>query len=248
MVVIPAIDISEGRVVRLRRGRMQEKTVYSGDPAAVARRWAEAGAEIIHVIDLDGAVSGRPVNLQALRAIVDAVDVPIQFGGGLRTVEAIETVISAGAEWAILGTAALADRALLDESLSRWGERIIVAVDARDGKVAIEGWAETTGVDAAEFAAEMGRIGVQRLLCTDIARDGMLSGPNIAGLRRIAMATTAKVIASGGVRCVDDILALRAIEPVGIIAVVVGRALYEGTVDLAEAIRVAGGDVGSSAT
>ena len=227
--------------MRLRRGEMAEKTVYGDEPAEVARRWAEAGAEIIHVIDLDGAVGGLPRNLEALRAVAEAVSVPVQFGGGLRSLEAIEAAMDAGAHWVILGTVALENRPLLEEALERWGERIIVAIDARDGKVAVRGWTETSEVDAAELAAEMGRMGVRRLLCTDIARDGMLTGPNVAGLRRIAEATSAAVIASGGVSAVEDIVALRELERVGIIAVVVGRALYEGMLDLAEAIRAAAG-------
>ena len=239
MIVIPAIDISEGKVVRLRRGEMADKTVYGDDPAEVARRWVHAGAEIIHVIDLDGAVGGLPRNLEALRAVAQTVPVPVQFGGGLRSLEAIEAALDAGAHWVILGTVVLENRPLLEEALERWGQRIIVAIDARDGKVAVRGWTETSEVDAAELAAEMGRMGVQRLLCTDIARDGMLTGPNVTGLRRIAEATAAAVIASGGVSSIEDIVALRQLEPVGIIAVVVGRALYEGTLDLSEAIRAA---------
>ena len=241
MIVIPAIDISAGKVVRLRRGEMSEKTVYADVPAEVARRFVDAGAEIIHVIDLDGAVGGMPQNLEALRAVASAVDVPIQFGGGLRSLEAIEAAFAAGAQWVILGTVALENRRLLAEAIERFGEKLIVAIDARGGRVAVRGWTATTSVDAADLAAEMGRMGVRRLLCTDIARDGMLSGPNIPGLERIARATDAAVIASGGVSTIDDILALRSLEAVGIIAVVVGRAIYEGTVDLAQAIRAAAG-------
>ncbi len=241
MLVIPAIDLSEGKVVRLRRGEMAEKTVYADDPVGVACRFEKAGAEIIHVIDLDGAVGGLPRNLDALRAVASAVDVPVQFGGGLRSLEAVQAAMDAGAHWVILGTAAIENRALLAEALDQWGERVIVAIDARDGRVAVKGWTATTSVDAAELAAEMGRMGVARLLCTDIARDGMLSGPNLAGLQRIAEATSAAVIASGGVSSLADIVALRQLEPVGIIAVVVGRALYEGTLDLSEAIRAAAG-------
>ncbi len=242
MLVIPAIDLSEGQVVRLRRGDMAQRTVYSSDPVAVARRWADAGAQIIHVVDLDGAVSGRPRNLAILERIASAVDAQIEFGGGLRTMEAIRQALDAGASWAILGTAALSDRGLLSAALAEFADRVIVAIDARDGRVAVEGWTKTTDVDAADLAREMERFGVRRLLCTDIATDGMLSGPNISGLRRIAEAVSIPIIASGGVSSIVDILALRQIEQLGIIGVVVGRALYENRLDLAQAISAARGD------
>lgn len=241
MIVIPAIDLSEGRVVRLRRGDMKHCTVYSDEPAAVARRWEEAGAEIIHVVDLDGAVSGRLRNLDGLRAIRDATSVKIQFGGGLRSAEAISAAIDAGADWVVLGTVALEDAELLRAVLERWGERVTVAVDAREGRVAVRGWTRSSSVDAVEMARRMEAVGVARLLCTDVATDGMLAGPNLEGLRRIAEAVDVSIIASGGVSSIDDIRALRALEPVGVIGVVVGRALYEGRIDLAEAIAAARG-------
>jgi len=241
VLVIPAIDLSEGQVVRLRRGEMAEKTIYSTDPAAVAREWARAGAEIIHVVDLDGAVSGVPRNREALRSIADAAGVPIEFGGGLRTLDAMAAAFDAGAHWVVLGTVALTDPELLGASVSRYADRVIVALDARDGRIAVEGWTRTSDVDAVDLAREMQSLGVQRLLCTDIATDGMLSGPNIAGLRRIAEAVDIGVIASGGVSCVEDIVALRPLEALGIMGVITGRALYEGRLDLREAIAAARG-------
>lgn len=235
MIVIPAIDLSEGQVVRLKRGDMAQRTVYSDDPAAMARKWADAGAEIIHVVDLDGAMAGEPRNLDSLAAIAQ-VGVALEFGGGLRSLEHVGAAKQAGAKWIVLGTAALSDRELLAAALEMLGDDLIVSIDARDGKVATHGWLETSSVDAADLAAEMGKLGVRRLLCTDIATDGMLTGPNLDGLRKIARATTAEVIASGGVSERADIVALRELEPLGIIAVIAGRALYEGRLDLAEAI------------
>lgn len=239
MLVIPAIDLSQGQVVRLRRGDMAERTVYSSDPAGIARRFQDEGAEILHVVDLDGAMAGEPRNLSALEAIAEAVDVPIQFGGGMRTIEAMEQALAIGVRWIVLGTAAIADPALLREAVKSFGEAVIVALDARDGRVAIEGWQKTSSVDVVELAREVEAMGVRRLLCTDIATDGMLQGPNIAGLRRIAEAVGVPIIASGGVSSLDDIRALRGLEPLGIIAVIVGRALYEGRLALPEAIQAA---------
>ncbi len=236
MIIIPAIDLCEGQVVRLKRGDMAQRTVYSDDPVAVARQWADAGAEIIHVVDLDGAMAGEPRSLDALARISAAVPTPIEFGGGLRSMDHVRAAKAAGAMWIVLGTAALADRELLTAALEMLGDDLVVAIDARDGKVAVEGWQKTSAVDAADLAAEMGDLGVRRLLCTDIATDGMLTGPNLEGLRRIAEATTAEVIASGGVSALEDIVALRELEPLGIIAVIAGRALYEGRLDLGEAI------------
>lgn len=239
MLVIPAIDVSEGQVVRLRRGEMAQRTVYSSDPAGVARRFQDQGAEVLHVVDLDGATAGEPRNLSALQAIAEAVDIPIQFGGGLRTIEAMEAALAIGVRWIILGTAAIANRPLLREAVKSFGDAVIVALDARHGRVAIEGWKKTSEVDAVDLAREVVALGAQRLLCTDITADGMLEGPNIAGLRRIAEAVEAPVLASGGVASLEDIRALRALEPLGIIGVVVGRALYEGRLSLPEAIQAA---------
>jgi phosphoribosylformimino-5-aminoimidazole carboxamide ribotide isomerase len=239
LLVIPAIDVSEGQVVRLRRGEMAQRTVYSSDPAGVARRFQDQGAEVLHVVDLDGATAGEPRNLSALQAIAEAVDIPIQFGGGLRTIEAMEAALAIGVRWIILGTAAIANRALLREAVKSFGDAVIVALDARHGRVAIEGWKKTSEVDAVDLAREVVALGAQRLLCTDITADGMLEGPNIAGLRRIAEAVEAPVLASGGVASLEDIRALRALEPLGIIGVVVGRALYEGRLSLPEAIQAA---------
>ncbi len=215
MLVIPAIDLSEGQVVRLARGNMQKKTVYSHDPVAMARRWADQGAPILHVVDLDGAIRGKSANLDAVAKIVEAIDIPVELGGGLRTVDDIRRVLDIGVQWAIMGTAALRmrTRSELEAAVAQFGERIIVSIDARDGKVAFEGWTQYGDVDAVEFAQDMQRWGVQRLICTDIATDGMLTGPNLAAMRQFCAAVDIPIVASGGVSSIDDIKALRKLEP-----------------------------------
>lgn len=238
MLVIPAIDLSEGQVVRLARGDMQEKTVYSDDPAAMAQRWADEGAQVLHVVDLDGAVSGQLANLEAVAEILAAVTVPVELGGGLRTAQDVRQVLELGVQWAIMGTAALrmCTRSELETAIAQFSERIIVSIDARDSKVAVEGWTEGSEVDAVQLAQEMEQIGVGRLICTDIATDGMLTGPNLAAMRRLCEAVEVPVIASGGVSSVEDIRRLRALELLGCI---VGRALYTGDLSLGEAIAAA---------
>ena len=238
MLVIPAIDLSEGKVVRLVQGDMSQKTVYSDDPVAVAKAFEDAGARVIHVVDLDGAQAGQPQHLGVLEKIADAVDrAALQYGGGLRSASAVEAAINAGARWAIVGTIAIEQPELLTELVQRFVHRLIVAIDSRNGKVAVRGWAADTGVSAADAARAMQQRGVQRLLCTDIASDGTLSGPNIVALREIARAVAIPVIASGGIGSIEDLLALRALESEGIIGAVVGRAIYEGRLDLRAAIK-----------
>ena len=236
MIVIPAIDLSDGQVVRLRQGDMRQKTVYSADPAAQARIWEEQGAQIIHVVDLDGAVAGQSRNLAAVEKIVENVGIPVEIGGGLRTVEDVGRVIDLGVRWAIMGTSALRDRPQLQEALRRFGEQIIVGIDARDGRVAVEGWTEGSEVDAVVLARQMEELGVHRLICTDIASDGMLRGPNLAAMRRVAEAVQIPIIASGGVSTAEDIQALRELEPLGVVGCIIGRALYDGALSLPEAI------------
>ncbi len=239
MLVIPAIDLSEGQVVRLARGDMNEKTVYSDDPVAIARRWADEGAQILHVVDLDGAIGGQLANLDAVADILAAVSVPVELGGGLRTVKDVRRVLGIGVQWAIMGTAALRDLRELEGALAEFGDRIIVGIDARDGKVAVEGWTEGSEVEAAGFAREMERLGVARLICTDIATDGMLTGPNLAAMQEFCEAVEIPVIASGGVSSVEDVRALRELEPLGLLGCIVGRALYTGDLSLPEAIAAA---------
>lgn len=242
MIVIPAIDLSAGQVVRLERGEMARRTVYSDDPAAMARRWQDEGAERLHVVDLDGAIASRPVNLEALRAIVAAVAIPVDLGGGLRTLEDIATVLDLGVRWVLLGTSALTSPEVLVAALERFGDAIAVSIDARDGRVAIEGWVETSDLPALELARRVEALGVREIVHTDILSDGMLSGPNLPALREIAGGTNLRVIAAGGVKTLDDIRALRKLEPLGVVGAISGRALYTGDLPLAEAIRVGRGE------
>ncbi|MGD9497473.1 MAG: 1-(5-phosphoribosyl)-5-[(5-phosphoribosylamino)methylideneamino]imidazole-4-carboxamide isomerase [Armatimonadota bacterium] len=242
MMVIPAIDLSEGQVVRLERGEMSRRTVYSDDPAATALRWQSEGAERLHVVDLDGAIAGRPVNLEALRAIVTAVEIPVDLGGGLRTLDDIAAVLELGVRWALLGTSALTSPELLAAALERFGDAICVSIDARDGRVAIEGWVQTSQVPALELAQRVEAMGVAEIVHTDIRRDGTLSGPNLPALREVAGGTNLRVIAAGGVKTLDDIRALRELEPLGVVGAISGRAIYTGDLPLAEAIRVGRGE------
>jgi len=239
MLVIPAIDISEGKAVRLRQGDMAQKTVY-GEPVDFAVRWQQAGSRLIHVVDLDGAMAGRPANLAAVRRIVEAVDVPVELGGGLRTVDDVGRVLELGVRYAVIGTAALRGEQVVAECVRRFEERVIVGIDARDGKVAVQGWTEGSRVEAVQLARRVQALGVRRIIFTDIATDGMLQGPNLAALRQMAESLTMEVVASGGVTTIEDLLRLRELESLGVIGAIVGRALYEGNIDLAEAISKVG--------
>ncbi len=244
MLVIPAIDLKAGRCVRLKQGRMDEATEYSADPAATARRWAAAGARRLHVVDLDGAFAGRPENQGAIRAIVDAVDVPVEVGGGIRDAATAAAVLDSGVRYAILGTAALEDPTLVARLADRYPGRILVGIDARAGRVAVRGWAEVSDTPAVDLAARLSDAGAAGFIFTDIERDGMQTGVNLDATAAFARATPVPVIASGGVSTLDDIRRLLPLEPLGVTGVITGRALYEGTLDLAEAQAVAGGEGG----
>lgn len=239
MIVIPAIDLAGGKCVRLRQGDMNQQTVYGDDPAAMARHWADQGAEMLHVVDLDGAMGGQSANLPAIAAIVNALSIPVELGGGLRTAADVQRVLDLGVHWAIMGTSALRNPEAVKEAVAAHGERIIVGLDARDGRVAVSGWVETSDVSVLDLAREMEALGVRRLICTDIATDGMMVGPNVESLRAIAEAVGCGVIASGGVSKLEDIVALKALEPLGVIGAITGKAIYEGTLDLKEAIAAA---------
>jgi phosphoribosylformimino-5-aminoimidazole carboxamide ribotide isomerase len=242
MIVIPAIDLSEGQVVRLERGEMDRRTVYSDDPPAMARRWEREGAGRMHVVDLDGAIEGRPINLDALRAICEAIEIPVDMGGGLRTLDDIQTVLDLGVRWVLLGTSALATPDILRDALARFGDAVCVSVDARDGRVAIEGWVETSDIAALQFAGQVEAMGVREIVHTDISRDGMLTGPNLPALREIAENTNLRIIAAGGVKSLDDIRALKELEPLGVVGAISGRAIYTGDLPLPEAVEIAEND------
>lgn len=239
MIVIPAIDLAGGKCVRLRQGDMNQQTVYGDDPAAMARHWADQGAQRLHVVDLDGALGGQSANLPAIEAIVNALSIPVELGGGLRTAADVQRVLDLGVHWAIMGTSALRNPEAVREAVAAHGERIIVGLDARDGRVAVSGWVETSDVSVLDLARQMEALGVRTLICTDIATDGMMVGPNVASLRALAEAVGIGIIASGGVSKLDDIIALKALEPLGVIGAITGKAIYEGTLDLAAAIAAA---------
>jgi phosphoribosylformimino-5-aminoimidazole carboxamide ribotide isomerase len=236
MLIIPAIDLKEGRCVRLQQGLMDKATVYSDDPGTTAKHWESQGAELLHVVDLNGAFAGRPKNLDAIKAIRQAVKMSIEVGGGIRDIATIEALASIGIERIILGTAAIENPAFVGEACAMFPGRIIVGIDAKDGLVAIKGWAEVTKVTAADLALRMQDQGVIAIIYTDIRRDGMLSGPNIEATRDLAKALRIPVIASGGVHTMKDIENLMEIRHAGVSGVITGKAIYSGSLDLKEAI------------
>ncbi len=225
--------------MRLRQGRADDVTVYGSDPVEMARRWVDEGAQWLHVVDLDGAFSGRPVHTEVIRAIVKAIDIPVQVGGGLRTDVDIRTMLDAGVSRVILGTRACADPAALAPLVADFREHLAVGIDARNGKVQIKGWVETTDTSAVELAVQMAHIGVGTIIYTDTATDGMLKGPNLGGVRQLCERVRAKVIASGGVGGCGDIERLAGIGAENLLGVIVGKALYEGAATLAEFTKAA---------
>ena len=240
MILYPAIDIKDGVCVRLLRGDMSSATIFNTDPADQGRAFSDAGFEWLHIVDLNGAVEGRPVNTDAVAAILDAVEMPVQLGGGIRDHETIERWLDAGVRRIILGTAALADPDLVMTACKRHPGRIAVAIDARDGRVAVEGWAKTSDVRALDLALKFEDSGVAAIIYTDINRDGAMSGVNVEATVDLAFALTTPVIASGGVSSVADLLELKANQESGIEGVICGRALYDGRIDPAEALRLVG--------
>lgn len=236
-VLYPAIDLRGGKCVRLYQGDYGAETVYDADPVNVARKWAAAGAEWLHVVDLDAARTGEPVNLPVIREMASRVDIPIQAGGGVRSMERLEMFLDVGVQRVILGSAAIDDPRFVREALARYGDRIALGIDARDGRVATHGWLETTEVTAEALAREMVRRGAETFIFTDISRDGTLSGPNVEAILSLARACGRRVIASGGVRDAEDLLRLARHAGEGIAGAVVGRALYTGDLELGEALR-----------
>jgi phosphoribosylformimino-5-aminoimidazole carboxamide ribotide isomerase len=234
MEVIPAIDLKDGRCVRLFQGDFEQETVFSDDPLAMALSWQEQGGHRLHLVDLDGAVQGKPVHLEIISAIVRALDIPVQVGGGIRDMASADAWLDVGVDRVVIGTAAVRDPDMVKEVCRKHGsERVVVSVDAKDGLVALQGWKETSTVTVLELAGQMALIGVVRLLYTDIARDGALTGPDVATNARLAAETGLAIQASGGVSSVDDI---KGFVPTGVEGVIVGRALYTGAVSLAEAV------------
>ncbi len=239
LTLYPAIDLKDGRCVRLRRGEMDQATIYADDPAAQAIAWRDAGFQWLHVVDLNGAFAGRPVNAAAVTRILAAVDLPVQLGGGIRDMAGIENWLAAGVRRVILGSAAAKNPALVLEAGRTFPDRIVVGIDARDGHVATEGWAETSTMQAAELALRFEHAGVAAIVYTDIGRDGMLSGLNLDQTIDLAAQLTTPVIASGGVGSLDDLAALRqAAVGTRVQGVIVGRALYDGRVTAAEALAL----------
>lgn len=239
MLVIPAIDLKGGHVVRLSQGDPLRQTAYSTDPIAMARRWEEEGASILHMVDLDGAFSGTPQQLSVVAKVAQSIKIPVQLGGGLRSLAALEQAFASGIERAIIGTAAIEDEGFLIEAASRYPGRIILGIDAKNGKVAVRGWAANTDLLASDLAIRSADLPLAAIIYTDIERDGMLTGPNVDALRRMAQAARHPIIASGGVATLDDLTRLAKLEPTYIIGALVGKALYEGRFSLKEAIAAA---------
>lgn len=240
MEVIPAIDLLEGRCVRLYQGDYAQSQVFDENPVTVARQWATQGATRLHLVDLDGAKAGHPVNQSTIEAIIRAVDIPVQVGGGLRDQQSVTSLLSLGVQRIILGTVAVENPELVTQLCHDFPGQILVGIDARNGKVATRGWLETSEVEAVSLAQHMADQGVAALIYTDIHRDGTLQGPNRQALRELASAVSIPVIASGGISSVSDLLSLLTLEPSGVVGAIVGRALYTGDISLKEAIRAVG--------
>ncbi len=236
MIIIPAVDIKNGKCVRLLQGRMDDETIYSDDPAAMALKWAQIGAQLIHVIDLDGAFAKSPQNIGAVRKILKSVAVPIQLGGGIRNEKTVHMYFELGVSRIIIGTEAIKKPEFVKRACQNYPGQVIVGIDARQGRVAIDGWTHTTGIEVIELAKEFEGCGVAAINFTDIQRDGMQTGPNIDATLRLAEAVTIPVIASGGVSSIEDIKNLLPIEKAGVAGVIVGRALYSGQLDLKTAL------------
>ena len=243
MLMIPAIDLKDGQCVRLRQGEMGDATVYGSDPVEMAARWVEQGARRLHLVDLNGAFDGKPVNSDAVMAIAKAYpDLPIQIGGGIRSLDTIEQYLDAGVNYVIIGTKAVKEPAFVTEACKAFPGAVIVGLDAKNGLVATDGWAEVSDIQATELAKRYEQDGVSSIVYTDIARDGMMQGVNIDATVAMAQASGLKVIASGGVTNMDDIRALKAVADAGILGAITGRAIYEGELDLAEAQRYCDGE------
>ncbi len=241
MLIIPAIDLKDGKCVRLKQGVMEDATVFSEDPGAMAAHWVKQGARRLHVVDLNGAAAGKPRNESAIKAIVTAVGnrIPVQLGGGIRDLDTVERYLDSGISYAIIGTAAVKTPGFLHDACTAFPGHVMVALDAKDGKVAVDGWSKMTGHDVADLAKKFEDYGVEAIIYTDIGRDGMLTGVNLKATVELARQLTVPIIASGGITDLDDIKALCKVEPEGIIGAITGRAVYQGTLDFAAAQKLA---------
>lgn len=239
MIIFPAIDIRGGKCVRLLKGDFAQETVFSDKPEEMAKKWQAQGAEFLHLVDLDGALAGSPQNLATVEKILAAVDIPVELGGGIRTLESIDEVLALGVRRVILGSVAVRDPELVKTACAKYGDRIVVGIDAKDGIVAVDGWGVSGDVEATALAKEMKKAGVKTIIYTDISRDGTLSGVNVEATAKLARESGVAIVASGGVKSIADIEALKPYEKAGIEGVIVGKSIYMGTLDLAEAIEIA---------
>lgn len=238
MVIFPAIDIRGGKCVRLFKGDFAQETVFSDRPEEMAANWEAQGGKFLHLVDLDGALAGKSVNLDVVKRIVDTVRIPVELGGGIRTMENIDEVLSLGVQRVILGSVAVKNPALVKEACQKYGDRVVVGIDAKDGIVAVDGWGVSGDVEVTVLAKEMAKAGVKTIIYTDISRDGTLSGVNVEATARLARESGVKIVASGGVKSLDDIKALLPYEQDGIEGVIVGKSIYTGSLDLQEAIAL----------
>ncbi len=241
MRIYPAIDIRGGKAVRLYKGDFAQETVF-GEPAEMAKKWEAAGGEFLHLVDLDGARAGKSMNLDVVKEIIAAVNIPVELGGGIRTMENIDEVLEAGVQRVILGSVAAKNPALVKEACAKYGDRVVVGIDAKDGIVAVDGWEVSGDVEVTVLAKEMAKAGVKTIIYTDISRDGTLEGVNVEATAQLARESGIKIVASGGVKSIDDVKALLPYEKEGIEGVIVGKSIYMGTLDLTEAVKVAKGE------
>ena len=239
MIIFPAIDIRGGKCVRLLKGDFAKETVFSDKPEEMAKKWQAQGAEFLHLVDLDGALAGKSQNLATVEKILAAVDIPVELGGGIRTMENIDDVLALGVRRVILGSVAVCNPELVREACAKYGDRIVVGIDAKEGIVAVDGWGVSGDVEATALAKEMKKAGVRTIIYTDISRDGTLSGVNVEATAKLARESGVAIVASGGVKSIADIEALKPYEKDGIEGVIVGKSIYMGTLDLAEAIEIA---------
>ncbi len=238
MLIIPAIDLKDGECVRLMQGNLHQATVYSDDPAATARKWQDQGAQLLHIVDLNGAFEGEPKNLSHVEAIVNAVSIPVQVGGGIRSMDTVRMYLGVGAKRVVMGTTALSNRQLVEEILEVFPERVVVAIDAKNGLVATDGWKTVTGISARDAISSLAGLELAAVMYTDIAKDGMMAGPNLPSLKVMVEASPVPIIASGGISTLEDIKAIKALGS-KVEGVILGKSLYEGKIDLRQAIETA---------